>query len=55
LKQGKSFEALIKHIEKALANKDFVTVKSPKKSIDRIMGNPREYDVFFLNLIKLYS
>jgi hypothetical protein len=44
-KPGKSLEALVSSIERALAGNDKVTVESPKFLPDRITGERREHDV----------
>ena len=45
MKPGKSLEALVASIERALAGNDKVTIESPKFLSDRITGEPREHDV----------
>lgn len=45
MKQGKSLEILVAHLEKALAGNDNVTITAPKKVRDRITNRLREHDV----------
>lgn len=45
MRQGKSLELLVAHLEQVVAENDGVTITSPKKLRDRITGRLREHDV----------
>ena len=45
VKTGKTLETLVTYIEKALANKEQVTVNTRKRLPDRTTGRLREHDV----------
>ena len=45
MKQGEALERLIASLERTLADKQNVTVESPKRLTDKITGKLREHDV----------